>query len=251
MTTETAARPEFNELAYLENLRQNMQRHRIQMTNRMAAIERGDAPGNTLTAGHFAERFAALESDAASMIADAVCEHPAYPWISQVRGIGDTLAGALLAPIDIRRANSVSSFWRYAGQGVAEDGKRDRPIKGQRLNYNAGLKKTCYLAGTSFLRSGSSYRAEYDQAKNFYTVNRPDWTKAHIDMASRRKMVKLFLSHLWVVWRDAEGLPLSPPYSSAVMGHDGIVPPWAYVPDFDYSDRLQAHYESISRFVVA
>ena len=238
------------ELAHLEQLRQGMQRHRIQMGNRIAAIERGDSDGNADVAQHFAERFGSIENDIAAMIADSVKDHPAYPWLDAVKGIGPGLSGALLAPIDIRRANSISALWRYAGQGVNGEGERDRPRKGEKLPYNAGLKKTCYLIGTSFMRAGSPYRAEYDQAKEFYTVNRPDWTKGHCDMAAKRKMIKMFLSHLWIVWRDAEGLPLSAPYAAQHLGHDGIVPPWQYVPDFEYSYALREHYAQVSRLAV-
>lgn len=239
-----------NEIAYLESLRQQMQRHRIQMGNRIAAIERGDSEGNQDIAEYFAGRFEGIESEIAGLIADGVKEHPVYPWLDAVKGIGPGLSGALLAPIDIHRANSISALWRYAGQGVNSEGQRDRPTKGKKLPYNANLKKTCYLIGTSFMRAGSPYRAEYDTAKEFYTVNRPDWTKGHCDMAAKRRMIKMFLSHLWVVWRDVEGLPLSAPYASSQLRHDGIVPPWRYVPDFEYSHALREHYDSISRLAV-
>lgn len=43
------------------------------------------------------------------------------------------------------------------------------------------------------------------------------WSDGHVDNAARRKMVKVFLSHLWLVWREAEGLPVSDPY---VIAHD-------------------------------
>jgi len=32
-------------------------------------------------------------------------------------------------------------------------------------------------------------------------------------------MVKIFLQHLWVTWREIEGLPVSDPYSISIMGH--------------------------------
>lgn len=235
-----------DELAHLEQLRQQVQRHRIQMGNRLAAIERGDSQGNAEVATHFAERFNGIEDELSAMIARTVKEHPVWPWMDAVKGIGPGLAGAILAPIDITRANSISALWKYAGQGVS-DGERDRPRKGEKLPYNAGLKRNCYLVATSFMRASSPYRAVYDETKEYYQANRPDWTAGHVDMAAKRKMVKLFLAHLWVVWRDAEGLPLSPPYSSRVLEHDGIVPPWRYVPDYEYSHALNQHFASISR----
>lgn len=92
--------------------------------------------------------------------------------------------------------------------------------KGQKIDYSPRLKSTCFLIGASFLRCGSPYRLVYDNAKDYYKKNRTDWTPKHIDMAARRKMVKIFLSHLWVKYREAEGLETTLPYPIAKLpGH--------------------------------
>jgi len=44
--------------------------------------------------------------------------------------------------------------------------------------------------------------------------------KKHIDNRARRKMVKRFLSDLWLVWRSLEGLPITKPYAVGILGHD-------------------------------
>jgi hypothetical protein len=45
---------------------------------------------------------------------------------------------------------------------------------------------------------------------------------------ARRKMVKIFLSHLWATWRKMEGLTVTKPYVFSVLGHsDYIEPPEA------------------------
>lgn len=235
-----------DQLSYLESLRQKMQRHRIQMGNRIAAIESERSSGDLATAEYFAGRFSSIEGEIATVIATTVKEHPAWPWLDKVKGVGPGLAGALLAPVDIRRADTVSALWRYAGQGLT-NGERDRPRKGEKLIYNAALKRTCYLVGTSFMRANSPYRKVYDEAKEFYLAER-EWTKGHCDMAARRKMVKIFLSHLWVVWRDLEGLPLTSPYVSQTMNHDGIFAPWEFTPDFEYGHAVKQHYAGISRY---
>ena len=92
--------------------------------------------------------------------------------------------------------------------------------KGVKIDYSPRLKSTCFLIGGSFLRCGSPYRRVYDSAKDYYKANRKDWTLKHIDMASRRKMVKIFLSHLWAKYREAEGLEVTLPYPIAKLpGH--------------------------------
>lgn len=227
-----------DDLGMLEHLRQTFQRHRIQMGNRIAAVEQERSQVDVTIIRHYAEVFEALEADAAALIADSIKDHPVWPWLEAVKGIGPGLAGALLAPIDIKRAEKVSSLWCYAGQGL-RDGQRDRPTKGERLPYNADLKRTCYLIATSFLRANSPYRREYDEAKADYIANRPDWTLGHADMAARRKMIKLFLSHLWTMYRYECKLPVPPPYAFQVLGHSGYKPPWEYVPDYPYDSDLR------------
>jgi hypothetical protein len=46
---------------------------------------------------------------------EALRGHEVWPWLSQLRGIGVTLAARLLARLDIRRAPTPSSFWSYCG----------------------------------------------------------------------------------------------------------------------------------------
>jgi hypothetical protein len=240
MVTEMMAR--VDDLPALEHLRQTVQRHRIQMGNRLSAVEAGRTQMDASTAAYFMQRFTEIETDCMTLISRAVEGHVMWPWLSAVKGIGPGLAGAVLAPIDIGRANTVSALWRYAGQGVT-DGERDRPKKGERLNYNANLKRTMFLVASSFMRSGSPYRREYDESKAYYQRGR-DWTPKHIDMAAKRKMVKLFLSHLWTQWRYIELLPLRSPYAIQVLSHDGMKPPWDYVPDFEYHRELREFYRT-------
>lgn len=47
----------------------------------------------------------------------------------------------------------------------------------------------------------------------------------HIDMMAMRKMIKLFLSHLWLEWRKAEGLPITNPYVQDIKGHSNLIHP--------------------------
>ena len=62
------------------------------------------------------------------------------------------------------------------------------------------------------LRTNSPYRRVYDEARGYYEQAHPDWTKAHQHAAALRKMIKLWLAHLWEVWRKLEGLPVREPY---------------------------------------
>lgn len=242
---EGTPRPEFSALRVLEDSRINAQRQRIQYGNRIKAIERGESKLPITVVQEYYDVFEAVEKRLVGDIGIIVREHEMWPWMDRVQGIGPGLAGCLLAHLDIERANTVSSFWKYAGLAVVIDengvGHSDRRVKGKKLGFNMELKRICLgLVAGSFLRSGSPYRREYDEAKAYYmetkvrvitTAMRADakaagleiqegWTLKHCDLAARRKMVKLFMSHLWQAWREVRGLPLPQPYAYSVLGHD-------------------------------
>ena len=206
-----------------------IQKGRIQFGNRVGALERGDDNGHSqqlLVAERWMQRFADMESELDKDIAKEVANYPIYEYVSEVKGIGPMLAAKMIAMIDIGNSPTISALWRYSGYGVV-NGERERPVKGEKLHYNKRLKSTIYLIGGSFLKCGSPYRDIYDTSKEFYTRTKvnlpndePDWTKLHIHRSALRKMVKLFLSHLWVTWRQLEGLPISAPYVHAKLGHE-------------------------------
>lgn len=102
---------------------------------------------------------------------------------------------------------------------------RDIPVEGWVLSYNKRLKTTCFLIGSSFLRSGSPYRKVYDDARIYYEANRPDWIKGRQHNAAMRKMIKVWLSHLWEVWRKLEGLPTRELYVNDRLNHEHYFSP--------------------------
>jgi hypothetical protein len=219
---------DYTTLRTLANLYDNSQKQRIGLGNQLAAMERGDAPDlpeHRRLLELWQARYGELESALLGEIGSLLKDHPLFPYIDKIKGMGPSLTGKLLAPIDITRCQTVSALWKYAGQGVGENGERDRPRKGEKLAYNARLKSVCYLISTSFLKTRSPYRVVYDDAKAFYertkvTGNKEtDWTPAHIHMASLRKMVKVFLAHVWITWRTVEGLPTRALYVHEYLGH--------------------------------
>jgi len=204
-----------------------LQKSRIAFGNRISAIERGaDIPANGT--GELIERwlmrFQLLEDEVDNDIKDIAKEYPIIELATEVKGVGVMLAAKVVAMVDIQRAETVSALWKYAGYGVT-NGERDKPTKGEKLPYNKRLKTTCYLIGSSFLKSNSPYRRIYDEAKEYYELNRPDWTKARRHNAAMRKMIKVWLSHLWEVWRKIEGLPTREIYVKEKLGHTHILRP--------------------------
>lgn len=120
-------------------------------------------------------------------------------------------------------------------------------IRGALLDYNPMAKMLAYKVGVQFVKQGDIYRKLYDQFKAEYMLREDlkaeieskkgkkvkakngEATEskgtAHIHNMAQRKMVKIFLSHLWAEWRKLEGLPVTMPYSISMMGHSDYIQP--------------------------
>lgn len=49
--------------------------------------------------------------------------------------------------------------------------------------------------------------------------------EGHVHMMAMRRMLQLFLDHLWAVWREALNLPLREPYPIEYLGHTTLITP--------------------------
>ena len=129
----------------------------------------------------------------------------------RVPGSGQPCAGALLAN----------------GEG-ARRVAQPRPSRGENAPYDREAKKLCYLIGISFIRQGDSYKRYYDEQRARLDVAKPDWIPRRRHLTALRMTEKLFLAHLWLVWREQLGLPITAPYADS---HDAAPAPrpWAMV----------------------
>jgi hypothetical protein len=239
----------------------------------LLAIRRGEADGPVVLLGRTYRRHWEAEGELRRAMNSALTAHPAWEWLSQVKGIGATLAAKLLARLDVQRAPHPSSFWSYcglatvpgieyrctmcglrasypvryrvkaahtsAGGRVACAGQLEaargpehnirvaqpRPASGEKATYDQYAKKVCYLIGVSFIRSNSAYGRFYRRERARLEGERSGWTAGRVHYAALRKTEKLFLAHLWVVWRRALDLPIESPYAQAVLGRPDYIPP--------------------------
>lgn len=99
-----------------------------------------------------------VEADAAAHVRLHVRKHPMWPWLTNVRGLGEVLAGAVLSEFNPYKARHASSFWKFAGLNVVGEGPdahAPHPVKKQKLPYNAWLRaKLVGVIGPSFLKAG-------------------------------------------------------------------------------------------------
>lgn len=127
-------------------------------------------------------------------------------------------------------------------------------------DYNPEAKTLAFKIGTQFVKQGAYYRELYDKNRAYYEsrddlkaeIQQKKGKKAkgkgangestevetkgtkHIHLMAQRKTVKDFLSDLWVVWRQLEGLPRTDPYVIAIGGHGKVrspPPPFVKVKD--------------------
>jgi hypothetical protein len=186
-------------------------------------------------------RLHSLEREMFARIQSRVVEHPLWDfWLSKIRGIGPTLAGALLSRLSLKDKTgkdiSHESCWfRYVGLDVNDDGLAFKKEKGVKFHHVPFLKKTLYLAGTSFVRVQwgvyndiyYDYRAKYEkqpcpkeargmhheiEGKNGEKTIIPCAETRHRHMMALRATEKIFLSHMLRVWRKLEGKPDVLPY---------------------------------------
>jgi hypothetical protein len=119
------------------------------------------------------------------------------------------------------------------GQFPVEDrAPQRRYFEGLLLTHNPFLKMTMWKISGQFAKQGKFYRMWYERYKAKY-VERDGGrlTKGHVDLRARRALAKLFLSHLWTMWRASEGLPAGKIYLQEKLGmdfetHEYIEPPY-------------------------
>lgn len=180
---------------------------------------------------------------------------PVGLWLKANFGIGPVIAAGLLGHIDIHKAPTVGHIWRFAGLDptVKWEKKTKRP-------WNAGLKTLCWKIGQSFMKFSGSDDCNYGKVyreRKAYEVARNDrgdnaevaaetlatkkfdkktdafkhYTAGHlppaqIDARARRYAVKLFLSHLHLVWYFVEFKELpAKPYAIGHLDHAHFDPP--------------------------
>ncbi|GAI60360.1 unnamed protein product, partial [marine sediment metagenome] len=122
--------------------------------------------------------------------------------------------------------------------------------------FNSQLRSMCWRLGSSLLRAKGKFYDYYLKEKDKYyqkyenqgvrivpATSLPkkegkryepqDMIAAgHIHNQALRKTIKLFLACLWLVWREAEGLPLTNPYAIDILKHQSLIDPW------EMTDRL-------------
>lgn len=173
-------------------------------------------------------------------------------WAFSQVGIGPIIAAGLAAHIDVNKADTVSSLWKFAGLAPGFD----RKTKGTKLPYNSRLKVLCWKLGESFVKVNGKEDATYGQLyakfkaeevsrnatgkyinaavheltskkitdkKTKQILESGKLIDGHLHSRAKRRAVKIFLAHYWLVARQARKLLISEPYAITVLGHTGKI----------------------------
>lgn len=155
-----------------------------------------------------------------------------WEWVTSIRGLGEGgLAAQLIAQIDdIGKFSNVSKLWRFAGLAVI-DGKAERNQPGEKAHKNGRLRAVCYLISDQFVKQQTPmyvdiYYSEKARLRELHPEPEgKQYTDGHIHNMAMRKTVKIFMQHLWIVWREAEGLPVTMPYAIDILQHADYIEP--------------------------
>lgn len=233
-----------DEARWLVDTYYDIQSNRIRDNARVRELSKTGEPHSIMI--WLAGGNAMLEQQIKGALGKFIEAHPLGPWLLETRGVGPVIAAGMVAHIDIRRAQSPSAVWRFAGLDPTAEWK-----KGQKRPHNAALKRLCWLLGESFVKVGKGpYNELYASRKALETQRNErgdnaqraaeqlaakNYSKgtearkaledgklplAQIHLRAQRYAVKIFLAHLWQEWREIEGLPTASPW---VIQHGGHV----------------------------
>lgn len=181
----------------------DLQKVRIAMGNRAAAMERDQLPAHhqatvlaNITELEKAEHAVLLQ------LRRLARQHPMREWVDHAPGIGLDGFGRLMGIIgSLDRFANVAKLWAYLGLHVVDGGAAKRR-KGEKANWSAAGRVLMHQIGESIVKvNRGPYRARYDSAKLKYETTHPDWTPMHRHMAAMREAEKELLKDMWLEWR--------------------------------------------------
>lgn len=218
---------------------------RMQMRHnlRVSSIERGKSNLDAVMEKQFMEDLVLdrnIQHAKKTMIEFGQASAPeVWQWMTSIKGMG---AGGNAAKIialidDIGKFSTVSKLWRFCGLAVI-DGRAEYGTSSFCRKLKATLIGEMGVAYEFVIQQTPLYVDIYYQEKERLKCLYPEpvyappgypwpmlYTPMHIDRMAKRKVAKIFIQHLWLIWRQAEGLPVSDPYAIAILNHaDYILP---------------------------
>lgn len=150
------------------------------------------------------------EKESKKEVTELVRQTPEWKgFMKDAPGMGERTAAMLLSYVKIELADTVSSLWSYLGYKPNGDGKRlSNP--GLLNAFHAPLYAALKIA---LERKNGLYRQDYEILRG----------KGLNEGQAVYRLTKLWLSHLWVTWREWARLPTTMPYANNHLNHDNYI----------------------------
>jgi len=224
----------------------NIQENRIAFAAQARELQKADSPSELVE--FLSYNLQLMEKSLKNPLEAYAQNSIVGSWAMSQYGIGPVLAAGLMAHIDITKAPTAGSVWRYAGLDPTQKWE-----KGQKRPYNAELKTLSWKIGQSFMKFSGKEQCFYGQLYKQDKLRRIDKNEAgdyadfakeiletknfkanqtrsklesgvlsdaQIDAQARRFAVKIFLSHYHAVAFQAHyGEPAPRPYIIAHGDH--------------------------------
>jgi Transposase IS116/IS110/IS902 family len=240
------------EARYLVDLYYQMQENRIRAFGQVRSME-GEEPNTVLE--WVAGQGENLENQIKRALDKYTDGHPVGAWAKSQIGIGPVIAAGMCANIgDPTRFKTAGNLFSYSGMAPSQRRKR-----GEKSNWSASLKRLCWIAGQSFVKTSnhedSVYGKLYREKKEYYVkkneagdyadrakecleqkkygkdteaykaYSKGKLPPAHIQAMAERFAAKLFLAHFWEVGLRLKGIEPPQPYAIAILKHAHLIEP--------------------------
>lgn len=211
------------EARYLVDAYYLMQENRKRTSNQLRSME--SEPNSVLS--WLDDQGSTLETQIKRALESYTDGQAIGVWMKSNYGIGPVIAAGIIAHINIDKCQTAGQIWRFAGLDPSSKWE-----KGKKRPWNAELKVLCWKIGQSFMKFSNHEACFYGRIyreRKAYEIARNDTggnkeyaasvverynpkTEAYkhlkdgkippqqIDARARRYAVKMFLSHMHLVW---------------------------------------------------
>jgi len=221
------------------NIRWFIERARVAASNRVTLLDKDNRRDELVE--RILEHLRAAEDEIESAIKVWMRVNPVWlTWGQYVPGVGAMTLGGVMGRCKIELVTTVSKMWAHYGFAPGQ-----KPVAGELLTYDSRARTMVYRCAQNLMvHNPHAYqiyqtRRAYEEAKVTKAGGRiipvakgrpmpqpPDMALKQLHFRSTRVMLKAFLACLWIVWREAEGLPTRSAYIEEHPGTDGFTHRW-------------------------
>lgn len=225
--------------------RRQVMKLQTKMNNQLLAYRRMTDERNPETEGFLLEQLETVNKRLADIDKDVTkhmrqADDPLVKAALGVPSVGPITVAGLTIYVDLEKARSASSLWKYVGLHAPS---HSRYQKGEAGGGNKTLRTMVWNTANSMTKNRNCpYREVYDRTKARLSQSEnitqtrntqgqlvscawKDTKPGHRHGAALRAVMKHFLADYWFVGRELRGLDTRPLYVEEYLGHESIIRP--------------------------